>query len=126
MIFRTIEVTMRGYDSGTVWLTGPTLSDIDVHGDFVSRFEEHGNLRGEKIIEFDSNIRMAQVALKGFHFETENDHNLSKIKLDITVAPRGNYAHVFAVAAFKDDSPKDDFDDKPFIMKATVLLIVEL
>ena len=124
MIFRTTEVIMR---YNTQWFgNGPTLSDTNVDGEYITRFEDHGNLRGEKIIEFDSNIRMAQVALKGFHFETESDHNLSKIKLDISVAPRENFAHIYAVAAFKDDSPKDDFEDKPFIMKATVLLMLEL
>jgi len=97
-------------------------------GSFQGNFNSTGTMAGTGRVTFPSRVNRVEAAIKSFHFETKNDHHLEKLKLEplptIHNAARTEVS-VYVEAAFKDDSPNDDFLNQPFIMTATILVIVD-
>lgn len=88
-------------------------------------FKQSGALSGAAAIQFTRGVIRAEAAIKSFHFETEGDHNMKKIKLEPRVTVNGSTVNVFVEGVFMDSSPDDDFFNKRFIMSAEILVIAE-
>ena len=117
--FRTVTVEMNTRE----------LANIERHvdGHHVSgAFKNTGVMAGNAELRFDSNVRRAEAAIKTFHFETKNDHHIKKIKLEPNLRVlSGGRVSIGVEGVFMDNSPNDDFVNKPFIMSATLLVIVD-
>lgn len=89
-------------------------------------FHNAGVLSGRGEVSFDTNIKKASTAIKSFHFETKDDHNLKKLKLELREVIKDNNKIIIDVeGVFMDNSPEDDYVNKPFIISASVLVIVD-
>ena len=121
---------MIDFQTVTVNLTRQQL-DVERRlggGSFQGNFKSTGTMAGSRSATFTSRVNRVESAIKSFHFETKNDHHLEKLKLEPFVSFDDAARRVLNVrveAAFKDDSPNDDFLNTPFIMTATILLIVD-
>ncbi len=122
--FRSINIEINRL------LTSATARTIeDGERDSVP-FNESGNLFGRQIVRFDSRVNRFEVAIKSFHFETKNDHHISKLKLEPNMYRIAeDPTRVFNIdvrSAFSDDSPEDDFDiSRAYIMSVSLLIIVD-
>ncbi|MDN3644611.1 hypothetical protein QWY75_00160 [Pontixanthobacter aestiaquae] len=97
-------------------------------GRFNGNFRSTGTLTGRTQVTFPSGVSRHEAAISAFHFETKNDHHLEKLKIEpfISVEDASRRTlNVTVEAAFKDDSPGDDFQNTPFIMSTKILLLVD-
>lgn len=112
--FKSITIEITGYLDTNLERT------IDGFPDEPIPFSKSGTLFGEGVVNFDSIINKYEVAIQSFHFETKNDHNIAKLKLEPQVFSRtrepSRSLDVRVLASFRDNSPVDDFERDKYIM----------
>jgi hypothetical protein len=121
--FKTVTVEINGYLQTNLERTIGGVSDDPIP------FAQAGTLIGQSVVNFDSNVNKFEVAIQSFHFETKNDHNIAKLKLEPQIINRSSVPsrslEVRVLASFRDNSPEDDFEQDKYIMTATLLVIVD-
>ena len=112
--FRVVDLPLRFLP-----IDGERLPD----GTF--RAGPHHNFGGFLEITFDRRVVNVNCAIRGYRFETRDDHNVKKLKIESGITPRGTDGRRFSVSAnahFGDASPGDDRYD---FMTVQLLVIAE-